>query len=161
MEIPVFDENDNPVSISRIENTASDSKGNFMVMSRTGIFFYDPLTKSCRRKTKDSPDFSAFNQHEVFNVIQDSRGYYWIATSKKGLIRFDALTKTSHIIALPPPLKNESLRFDVVMEDSRGNIWAGSSNGLFKINPDALTTEYFSADSKHDVFLSHGEINAI
>ena len=61
-----------------------------MVMSRTGIFFYDPSTKSCRRKTKDSPDFSAFYQYEVFNVIQDSRGYYWIATNKKGLIRFDA-----------------------------------------------------------------------
>ena len=161
LEIPVFDENDNPVSISRIENTASDSKGNFMVMSRTGIFFYDPLTKSCRRKTKDSPDFSAFNQSEVFNVIQDSRGYYWIATSKKGLIRFDALTKASQIIALPPPLKNESLRFEVVMEDSHGNIWAGSSKGLFKIDRDALTTEYFSSDNKDDVFLSHGEINAI
>src|SRR6187455_1590179 len=32
LEIPVFDENGNPVSISRIENTASDSEGNFMVM---------------------------------------------------------------------------------------------------------------------------------
>ncbi len=161
LEIPVFDENDNPVSISRIENTASDSKGNFMVMSRTGIFFYDPLTKSCRRKTKGSPDFSAFNQYEVFNVIQDSRGYYWIATSKKGLIRFDPLTKGTQIVSLPASLKNESLRFEVVMEDSRGNIWAGSSNGLFKIDRDALTTEYFSSDNKNGVFLSHGEINAI
>ena len=161
LEIPVFDENDNAVSIARIENTAADNKGNFMVMSSTGIFFYDPITKSCRRKTKGSPDLSAFNKYEVFNVIQDGRGYYWIATNKKGLIRFDPMTKRINIISLPHAPKNESLRFDLVMEDSRGNIWAGSSNGLFKIDGDALTTEYFSANSDDDVSLSHGEINAI
>ena len=161
LEIPVLDENNKPVSISRIENTAGDRAGNFMVMSRTGIFFYDPETKSCKRKTKTSPDFAAFNHYEVFNAMQDSRGYYWIATNKNGLIRYDASTRDKKTITLPAPLKNESLRFDVVMEDSRGNIWAGSSNGLFRINGDDLSIEYFSSDSHEDVFLSHPEINVI
>ena len=82
-EIPVYDEANHRVSISRVENTATDSKGNFMLMSRTGVSFYDPTTKSCRRKTAVSPDFTRFNQTEIFNIIQDKQKNYWIATNKK------------------------------------------------------------------------------
>ena len=161
LEIPVYDENNTPVTINRIENTTTDKRGNFMIMSSTGIYFYDPITKSCKRKTATSPDFSAFNQYEVFNVIQDSQGYYWIATNKQGLIRFDTLSNDIITIPVSPPLKNESLRFDVITEDSRGDIWAGSSNGLFRINATTLSSEYFSSDKSSDVYLNHPEINAI
>lgn len=161
LEIPVYDENNNRISINRIENTSADKRGNFMIMSSTGIFFYDPATKSCKRKTTNSPDLSAFNHHVIFNVIQDKGGYYWIATNKNGLIRFDPSSNSTVTLPVPPPLKNESLRFDVITEDSRGNIWAGSSNGLFRINAITLSSEYFSSDNSSDVYLSHPEINVI
>lgn len=92
-KLPVFDEHNNQVTITRVENTCSDKKGNYMIMSKTGIFFFDPETKSCRRKTKTSPDLSAFYTYEVFNVLEDHRGNYWIATNKKGMIRFDPVNK--------------------------------------------------------------------
>jgi signal transduction histidine kinase len=161
LEIPVYDENNKRVFISRVENTGADKKGNFFITSRTGIFFYDPVSKSCKRKTTSTPDLNAFNQYEVFNVLQDSRGYYWIATNKKGLIRFDPLSKKAITISLPAPLKKESLRFDVVTEDSRRNIWTGSSDGLFRIDPVTLIPEYFSDNISAGVFLSHPEINVI
>jgi len=160
-EIPVTDENDNPISITRVENVAADKKGNFMIMSRTGIFFYDTTSKSCKRKTAGSPDFSSFNDFEVFNVLYDSKGYYWIATNKKGLVRFDPSSNKSTTIVLPSPIKNETIRFDVAIEDRKGNIWAGSSNGLFRIDPITLRVEYFSSDHTTDASLSHNEINAI
>ncbi len=75
-EIPVYDDNNIKVNISRVENTAVDRKGNYMIMSRTGIFFYDTVAKACKRKTTDSPDFKSFNQYEIFNVLHDSNGYY-------------------------------------------------------------------------------------
>jgi signal transduction histidine kinase/ligand-binding sensor domain-containing protein len=161
LEIPVIDENDNPISITRVENVAQDKKGNFMVMSRTGIFFYDETSKSCKRKTKGSPDFSSFYDHEVFNVLHDSKGYYWIATNKNGLIRYDPGSNRSTVVELPSPIKNETIRFDIAMEDSQGSIWAGSSNGLFRIDPYTLKSEYFSADNSAGGSLSHYEINAI
>jgi ligand-binding sensor domain-containing protein len=160
-EIPVFDENNRPISISRVENTTVDKKGNYMIMSRTGIFFYDPVTKSCKRKTATSPDFSAFNRSEIFNIIQDKKGDYWIATNKKGLIRMNSSSNKTTTLPLPASLNNESLRFDVVMEDSAGNIWAGSSHGLFSINPVTLNTVYFSTSHNADVLLSHPEVNVI
>lgn len=161
LEIPVFDENDNPVSITRVENAAADRNRNFMIMSRTGIFFYDPIAKICRRKTSSSPDFSAFNQFEIFNVTQDNGGNYWIATNKKGLIHLERSSNKITTIELPPSFKNESLRFDIITEDSRGVIWAGSSGGLFKINPATLETEYFSTDSDSNVSRYRPAVNAI
>lgn len=161
-EVPVYDDENIPVSVTRVENVAADREGNFMIMSRSGIFFYDTLSKSCKRKTDSSPDFSSFNDYEVFNVLHDSKGYYWIATNKNGLIRFDPNSNKSITIPLPSTVKNETLRFDVVVEDSRRNIWAGSSNGLFKIDPLTLRTEYFSSgNDSTGISLSHNEINAI
>lgn len=159
-QVPVYDENGQRTSVSRVENTAADKKGNIMVMSRSGIFFYDAGTKTCRRKTAGSPDFSAFYYHEVFHVLHDSHGFYWIATNKKGLIRFNAKTGALSTLPLPPGLHMEALRFDVVTEDSKGFIWAGSSHGLFQINPVSLEYTYFaSGPNSHQ--LSHPEINVV
>ena len=160
-QIPVYDESGQPAQIARVENTAADRKGNFMIMCKTGVFFYDPLTKTCKRKTTTSPDFSPFYQYEVFNLLQDKKGFYWIATNKEGLIRFEPATQKIVRLSLPGHLKNQSLRFDVVAEDKDGNIWAGSSNGLFKIEPQTMDAEYFSTVVNKAVSLSHPEINAI
>lgn len=160
-EVPVY-EDDRQVPISRVENAVSDRNGNFMVMSRSGIFFYDPESGTCRRRTRTSPDFSAFEGYEVFNVFHDSRGYYWIATNRMGLLRFDATSGMTVSLPLPPTLLNESTRFDVVIEDSQGYIWAGSSNGLFRIDPVSLRSERFSSDNHaNGGRLTHNEINAI
>lgn len=160
-QVPVYDENNRQVSIARVENAVTDKKGNFMIMSKTGIFFYDPATKSCKRKTATSPDFSPFYNYEIFNVLLDSYGQYWIATNKKGLIRFDPSSGKISTLQLPSSLKNDLIRFDIVSEDSRRMIWAGCTIGLFRINPRTMAVDYFSDDKNKTVSLSHPEINAI
>ncbi len=159
-QIPVFDEYNNLKEIGRIENVCRDNKGNFMVMSNAGVFFYNTEKQLCERKTDGGPDFSFLNHYEVFNVKQDRHGYYWIATNKKGLIRFDMAANRAVTVSLPGAMKNESLRFDIITEDSRGSIWAGSSNGLFKIDAVTMLTEYFSTTADGNG-LNHPEINAI
>ena len=159
--VPVYNENNQPVSLSRVENTATDKRGNFMILSKTGIFFFDPVTKTCRRKTASAPDLSPFYYHEVFNVLEDGKGYYWIATNKKGLIRYNPQTKEAITFTPPEPANTAALRFDIVTEDVNGTIWAGCSRGLFRINPVTLSSEYFSADISKPVYLNHPEVNAI
>ncbi|HUM64939.1 MAG TPA: two-component regulator propeller domain-containing protein, partial [Chitinophagaceae bacterium] len=154
-EIPVYDNDSRPIEISRVENASIDRNGNAMIMCKTGIYFYDPSTRTCKRKTPGSPDFSAFDQTGIFNVLHDSRGFYWIATNKMGLVRYNPVNDQLKKLALSPPLKQEAVRFEVIVEDSRGDIWVGSSHGLFLVNPNTLTYEYFSKQ------ISSPEINAI
>src|SRR5690606_18566814 len=135
--------------------------GNFMIMSRSGVFFYNTKTRQCERQTPGGPDFSRFRGYEIFNVLHDSKGHYWIATNKMGLIRFDPGTGETRTLSLEPPLADASMRYDVVVEDSRGLIWAGSSNGLFLVDPASMKFQRFSSDAASPVLLSHNEINAI
>lgn len=159
-EIPVYD-NGGAVSVSRVENIASDKAGNVMIMSRSGVFFYNREARKCERYVPGGPDFSAFSGYEIFNVLNDSRGYYWIATNKMGLIRFDPNSFEVRTLKLASPLGNASMRFDLVVEDSRGTIWAGSSNGVFLIDPLSMKYQRLSTDATSPVPLSHNEINAI
>ncbi len=65
----------------------------------------------------------------TYTVIEDRFGKIWTGTNGKGFFRFD-------------PLKNEWLKIDhpqlttvrISYEASDGNIWAGSSKGLFVIS---------------------------
>lgn len=161
VKVPVYNEHNRLVNLSRVENTTADQKGNFMILSKTGIFFYDRATKTCRRKTATSPDLSPFYQHEVFNVHEDHNGNYWIATNNKGLIRYNPNTGETQTFMPPQPHNAATLRFDVVTEDGQKNIWAGSANGLFKINAATLQAEYYSTDKSSALSLSHPEINVI
>ena len=104
-KIPVHDENDQPVSIARVENAYTDKKGNHMIMSKTGVFFFDPATRTCKRKIPAGPDFSAFYQFQVFNVLNDSKGNYWIATNSNGLIRYEPSTNKMTAFILKSPLE--------------------------------------------------------
>jgi signal transduction histidine kinase/ligand-binding sensor domain-containing protein len=161
LEIPIYNEDHQAVLPGRIENICTDKNGNFMVMSRTGVFIYDAPSKTCKRKAVNSPDFFFLNTYELFNIIQDSNGFYWIATNKKGLIRYQPASGEMLSVQLPRGLQMENIRFDVLKESTDGYIWAGSSQGLFRINPLKLITEYFSAAKNEDGFLSHPEINVI
>jgi len=157
-EVPAFDREGNKVNIVRVENVSHDGKGNYFVMSATGVFVYDSVSQTCVRKLPNAPDFAFLDHTQVFDVMRDSRGYYWIATNGRGLIQ---LKGDSHItLVVRSPLSNENMRFDKVVEDSRGNIWAGSADGLFRINPSTGTVEPF-VQELNTVSLRHDEINFI
>lgn len=67
----------------------------------------------------------------IRHIIQDSQGRIWICTySDKGLIQYDG--KNIKSINKEKGLSSNKVR--VVYEDHAGNIWAGTSSGLNKIN---------------------------
>lgn len=70
-------------------------------------------------------------------MIQDSRGFFWLATEGAGLVRYDGFefkTFTPENTKVRPLLT-------ALCEDSEGNIWAASDNTLLKY--DGLTFSYF------------------
>lgn len=157
--IPVIGSRNEPVTLTRAENVSRDRHGNVMVMSRNGIFFYDSASRTCQRRISSGPDFSPLAHFEVFDVLQDHSGNYWVATNKEGLIHFNNHTKAIRRIVLPIHSSNRDLRFDEVMEDKDGTIWAGSTNGLFRIDAATFQFEHFSTEGSPA--LGHNEINVI
>ncbi|MCB9334736.1 MAG: hypothetical protein H6586_01190 [Flavobacteriales bacterium] len=82
-------------------------------------------------------DFKYYNvddglpQSQVNSIIQDSRGYLWMATAGGGICQFDGVNFTQYT-------EKNGLSGDIISsitEDLEGNIWATSSlNGISKYN---------------------------
>ncbi len=73
----------------------------------------------------------------INTMMQDSRGFFWLATEGAGLVRYDGFefkTFTPENTKVRPLLT-------ALCEDSEGNIWAASDNTLLKY--DGLTFSYF------------------
>ena len=72
---------------------------------------------------------TGLTQSTVTSVIQDSKGFLWIAT-QDGLNRYDGYTFKPY---RNNPLDSTSLsnnNINSICEDSFGNVWLGTNNGL-------------------------------
>jgi len=82
---------------------------------------------------------------QISDVIQDSDGLVWVATSN-GLFRYDGVRfQAFH----PQSRRENSLASDLVLkvfEDSRGVIWVGSSKALQIFDPDDNAFTRFALD---------------
>lgn len=76
----------------------------------------------------DRDNTPAFTENNVFNLSVASDGSLWIATEGGGLIRYRDGTFRSY--SAKDGLVNDFVR--VVYQDSKGLIWVGTDNGLFR-----------------------------
>ena len=82
----------------------------------------------------DRDNTPAFTENNVFNLTVASDGTLWIATEGGGLIRYkDGVFRC---FSAKEGLTNDFLR--VVYQDSRGVIWIGTDNGLFRFRGDRI-----------------------
>ena len=83
---------------------------------------------------------NAFIQHSIYtdsnsapitSILEDKRGFLWIATSGRGLIQYDGIKFKEYS-------KKEGLKDPVItsmLEDNFGNLWLGmKSKGITKFN---------------------------
>jgi signal transduction histidine kinase/ligand-binding sensor domain-containing protein/DNA-binding response OmpR family regulator len=97
-----------------------------------GLFVYDLKNK---RKLTDvvSEELKDYLEKTgVYVIKKDSNGIYWFGTFGKGLVRYDATSKTfrvfGHSLGEKPNLSTNIIK--TVLPDSKGNIWAGGLGGL-------------------------------
>lgn len=73
----------------------------------------------------------------INDMLQDSRGFFWLATEGAGLVRYDGFEFKTYT---PENAKIRPL-FSALCEDTQGNIWGASDNALVKY--DGLKFSYY------------------
>jgi signal transduction histidine kinase/ligand-binding sensor domain-containing protein/DNA-binding response OmpR family regulator len=85
----------------------------------------------------------------VKDITRDSDGFIWIATSRSGVFRFNALTHTFTQFKHEPqePLSLSSSNVSVVFEDSNKNLWIGTrDSGLELFDKVSQTFRHFKKE---------------
>ena len=115
-----------------------------------GLFVSQPASAQRQHLTSYSLE-DGLPQSQVQDVIQDARGYLWIALYSGGVARFDGHSFTT--LTVEDGLPDNTVT--ALHEDSSGTLWFGTQGGLARYDGTDLQT-FTAADG-----LPHNEIHAI
>ncbi|MBD0402408.1 two-component regulator propeller domain-containing protein [Flammeovirga sp. EKP202] len=82
-----------------------------------------------------------FEFSSIMVLFQDSRGIIWVGTYSKGLFKVDDNLNLEEVVQLPTQQLEGQLSSEIirsVQEDSFGNIWVGTADGLNMIPADQV-----------------------
>ena len=132
-----------PESITR--NIIQDKNGVFWFATWEGIVSYDGKQHT-NFTNKDS-----LRRFHMFSVYQDKNDGYWFGSIGAGLYRYDGM-EWENLTSNDVLTDNQVSCF---MEDTRGNLWIGTSKGVVRY--DGETYKKFSEEQG----LLHGDVNDI
>ncbi|MTI88231.1 MAG: GHKL domain-containing protein [Balneolaceae bacterium] len=155
-----FHDPEDPHSITHNSTVAMllDGNGDLWITSIHGVSRYIPDKDHFQRYYSPEGSSNGFTE-----ILEDHKGTIWLGSGEEGLFIFDR--EKEEVV----PFHNfkdtsESLSKSTVFkifEDSRHNIWVGTSKGLKKINPgrDKIQTFYSAPNDPHS--LSNNIVNDI
>lgn len=130
-----------------------------------GITRYDyrqPSSRQFKQFKHFDNDKNSIPENWINAIVDDKRGYLWLATSHSYIVRFNKKTER-----FDTPFRIGSSLVSTLQRDKNGIIWAGSENGGFlKINPATLTakqllpnasTNCLFSDSKSQIWFGSGD----
>jgi ligand-binding sensor domain-containing protein len=109
-----------------------DSLGNLWLATNAGLIYFDRMNNKIIRYTHDPNNPESLSDDNVENVLIDKNNRLWIAT-QKGLNLFQPEAGTFKHIAQSEVKADDLLNtfFICIAEDLEGNLWFGSTEGLF------------------------------
>ncbi len=119
------------LSKSLVRTITEDKNRNILIGTENqGIFIYNRdscLLKQIIKRSK----FSDLCSNSIWSIVEDSKGFIWIAT-EHGLNLYDPATKSLSVYNSTTPgpfrLKNEFVR--TLRIDHNGNLWIGTDEGI-------------------------------
>jgi len=95
----------------------------------------------------------------ILDIIQDQKGYIWIATHD-GLARFDGAKFTSYTVRNTPIVRSHAIRS--LLSDSKGNVWIGTQRGILKYENNQLTIPIeFSVLNEYSIEAIYEDANGV
>ena len=128
-----------PESIFRnVPDIMKDKQGLiWFVINGHGLLRFNPVNRSFKQFIHDEKDNTSLSSDRIVCVYQDRSGVIWVGDLGAGRINrlFTEKESFRHY------LKNVAI--SEFFEDSRGNFWVGTNNGLYKYNQQADTFSAF------------------
>lgn len=118
-----------------------DSKNNLWFATIRGLMFYNPATRQHHWYEHKEGDESSPSASSCTNILEDSKGRYWVTTWGGGFDSFDPVTGTFKAFKADGGLNSFSTNnLAGIFEDSKGRIYIGSAGGgMLQFDADNLT----------------------
>jgi len=123
---------DSPYMARSLEVMAvtKDSKDNFILCTNGGFFYFDPIEKTSSHFINNKK-LKNIATNTTINLLVDGRNNWWIA-QEDGLYFYDRSLDSLYTIAIPG-FKKGDIAFYALAQDTEGNIYAGTTRGLYQI----------------------------
>lgn len=122
----------------RLKRVVQDSHGFLWFCTALGLSRFDGY----RFSTTSDAEGRALQS--VNDMLEDGDGRYWIATNGAGVCRFTAASSSCRFYAVGK--SHLSSRVNVLRKDARGRIWAGTDEGLFRLDAETSPRGFEAVD---------------
>lgn len=123
-----------------------DKRGNSWFASYyNGLFRYCHESGEWHHYTCDANQESALTHDKCINIYIDDNENLWICTEGGGVCRYDYDADCFHRLRLKQNGKSVSLSIVYgILNDSDGNLWLSSNNGIWTCLPDGTVTRHLT-----------------
>lgn len=108
-----------------------DAQGDVWIASLGGLSRYRPATDDFDIATHDPNNTNSLGSNQLISIMVHSNGDIWLGSRSNGISVYTPATNTYRHIGtnegMPSPSTN------CLVEDTQGNVWAGTPSGLVKI----------------------------
>ena len=141
--------------------TMQDSRGFIWVGTRHGLNRYDG--NQFKKFYSNPVDSGSISSNYIKDIIEDSKGNIWIATSGGGFNKFDRKTNKFKQYTHQPnnPNSVSGNETNKIIEDRTGKLWIASNAGVNLFNPENEHFIHFSHNANDPTTISDDNVTAL
>lgn len=129
--------NETPFSISNnyVTCITQDHTGKLWIGTMEGLNCFDPRQNTFRRFLHDPSDSGSISSNEIFSILEEGDGTFWITSNKGVLDLFDTQHNTAAHYTYHDGYYNSGRTGQRVIRDYTGNLWIGTEgDGLYRFD---------------------------
>lgn len=131
------------LSQGRVLSIEEDERGLIWIGTLDGLNRYDGYNIKVFRYHPN--DTTSIDNNLIIKIVNTSDGYLWVLT-KTGINKFNPYTEKAQLLQIPDFLRSGNKINDIAL-DKTGNLWIGTTNGLYVYKKGSEITEKIELDA--------------